>query len=303
MHELMGKTAPLKSPKELPTVAECITEELQKFIFSQTEALAHRAGDLYNTCRLLESPFLDILETEEIAGKRKSWAIGPLLPANLSDKPETQRHECLEWLDEQEPGSVVYVTFGTTTSLTDAEINALAMGLEQSNHKFLWVLREADKGNVFDGEEARRVELPQGFEERVEGVGLVVRDWAPQPKILAHPSTGGFMSHCGWNSCIESITMGVPIAAWPMHSDQPTNAVLVTEIFKIGLAVREWGDGELVRASTVEDVVRRLMGSEEGDGVRKRAEELSAVVRKATEEGGASRLEFDSFVAHITRQD
>ncbi|KAI3471618.1 hypothetical protein Pfo_028268 [Paulownia fortunei] len=257
---------------------------------------------IYNTCRLMEAPFLDILESEEVAGNRKSWAIGPLLPAKLSSaKNFESQHECLKWLDKQEPRSVIYVTFGTTTSLTDDEIKELATGLEQSKQKFIWVLRDADKANVFDGE-VRRAELPPGFEERVEGMGMVVRDWAPQPEILAHPSTGGFMSHCGWNSCIESITMGVPIAAWPMHSDQPTNAVLVTEILKVGLAVREWThSGEIVKASTVENVVKRLMDSEEGDEIRKRAEDLAAIVRQATEEGGASRLELDSFIAHITR--
>ncbi|KAI3472219.1 hypothetical protein Pfo_029707 [Paulownia fortunei] len=275
-----GQTMPVTTPERFAPIAACISDGLQYFIALQNEALAYRAGDIYNTCRLMEAPFLDILESEEVAGNRKSWAIGPLLPAKLS---------------------VIYVTFGTTTSLTDDEIKELATGLEQSKQKFIWVLRDADKANVFDGE-VRRAELPPGFEERVEGMGMVVRDWAPQPEILAHPSTGGFMSHCGWNSCIESITMGVPIAAWPMHSDQPTNAVLVTEILKVGLAVREWThSGEIVKASTVENVVKRLMDSEEGDEIRKRAEDLAAIVRQATEEGGASRLELDSFIAHITR--
>ncbi|GFP90953.1 zeatin o-xylosyltransferase [Phtheirospermum japonicum] len=86
-----------------------------------------------------------------------------------------------------------------------------------------------------------------------------------------------------------------------MHSDQPTNAVLVTEILKVGLAVREWT--EIVKAPTIESVVKRLMDSEEGEEVRKRAQELAVVVRRATEEGGASRVELDSFIAHICRDD
>lgn len=131
---------------------------------------------------------------------------------------------------------------------------------------------------------------------------MVVRDWAPQPQILAHASTGGFMSHCGWNSCLESITMGVPIAAWPMHSDQPMNTALVTDILKISVVVREWKQrSEIVKASTIENVLKRLMASSEGDEIRKRAEELSATVRRAAQPGGASRLELDSFIAHITR--
>jgi len=96
--------------------------------------------------------------------------------------------------------------------------------------------------------------------------------------------------------------MGVPIAAWPMHSDQPRNGFLVTELLKIGLTVREWEKREeLVNASTIENVVRKLMASEEGNVIRKRAEELGEAVRQSTEKGGASRMELDSFIAHITR--
>ncbi|KAL0346216.1 UNVERIFIED_CONTAM: Zeatin O-xylosyltransferase [Sesamum radiatum] len=199
------------------------------------------------------------------------------------------------------PNSVIYVSFGTTVSLSDEQIKELALGLEQSKVKFLWVLRDADRGDIFDGE-VRRAELPAGFEERVKEMGMVVRDWAPQPEILAHESTGGFMSHCGWNSCIESITMGVPVAAWPMHSDQPRNTMFVTQVLKMGIVVMDWEQRtEIVKASAIENAVRRLMASEEGEEIRKRAEELAATLRQATEAGGASRLELDAFVAHITR--
>ncbi|CAN4106598.1 unnamed protein product [Withania somnifera] len=110
------------------------------------------------------------------------------------------------------------------------------------------------------------------------------------------------MSHCGWNSSTESITMGALIAAWPLNSDQPNNGFLVTEMLKIGLIVREWEKHEeLVSASTIENVVRKLMATEEGDAIRKRAEGLGEVVRRSIENGGASRMELDFFIAHITR--
>ncbi|KAL3819774.1 hypothetical protein ACJIZ3_005679 [Penstemon smallii] len=289
-------------PKELPSYEGCTPDEINDFVALQMEPLKRRNGDIYNTCRLIEAPYLDLLDREEEVNstKRKSWAIGPILPTKLSSNGQ---QKCLEWLDKQEAKSVIYVTFGTTTSMSDEEIEELALGLEQSKQRFLWVLRDADKGNVFHGE-ARRGKLPQGFEERVKEVGIVVRDWAPQIEILAHESTGGYMSHCGWNSCIESITMGVPVAAWPMHSDQPRNTMLVTEVLKIGLVVREWTHREeLVKASTIGNVVKRLMASEEGNVIRKRAEDLGATVRQATEKGGVSRVEFDSFIAHITRDN
>ncbi|KAL4190718.1 hypothetical protein AMTRI_Chr07g77050 [Amborella trichopoda] len=129
---------------------------------------------------------------------------------------------------------------GTTVSMCAAEVRELAQGLEAIGHPFLWVLRYADKGNIFAGGEAEDTPgLPEGYEKRVRGRGLIVRDWAPQLKILRHPSTGGFMTHCGWNSCMESISMGVPMVAWPMHSDQPVNAQLVTGVLGVGVAVKE----------------------------------------------------------------
>lgn len=129
-----------------------------------------------------------------------------------------------------------------------------------------------------------------------------MRDWAPQLEILAHGSTGGFISHCGWNSSIESISMGVPIGAWPMHSDQPRNAFLITDVLKIGVEVRDWKcRDELVSSFQVEKAVRRLMASEEGDEIRKRAGELGDAVRSSVMEGGESQKDMDSFIAHITR--
>lgn len=214
-----------------------------------------------------------------------------------------QRLGCLEWLDKQEVDSVIYISFGSTTTMSDDQVRELAKGLEESGQKFIWVLRTADKGDVFEGEEEGiRPQLPQGYEERVKNRGIVVRDWAPQLEILGHPSTAWFMSHCGWNSCLESISMGVPIAAWPMHSDQPNNAILLTEVLRIGIMVRDWEhQAELVTSDAIEDVVRRLMTSKEGKETRKRAADLGEAVRGSVAEGGASRSEMESFIAHITR--
>ncbi|CAN4080888.1 unnamed protein product [Withania somnifera] len=286
--------------KKLPSLEGIMTDEATNFSASQLPYFDIRSGDIYNTSKVIEGKYLDLLAQAEINLNKKQWAIGPILPTKLNHI-SNMNNICLEWLNKQPPNSVLYVSFGTTVSFSDREIKELAMGLEQSKQKFIWVLRDADRGDIFSGE-ARKVKLPEGFEERVKEVGLVVREWAPQPEILAHSSTGGFMSHCGWNSCIESITMGVPIAAWPMHSDQPRNGFLVIEMLKIGLIVREWEKREeLVSASTIESVVRKLMASEEGDAIRRRAEEMGEAVRRSTEKGGASRIELDSFIAHITR--
>lgn len=301
--EITGKKFEVGEELEnLPSVKGVYPEGTLHFIASKTEYFKYSAGDIDNTSRVIEGTYIDLLAREGIRGNKKQWAISPRFPVKLSSTNDSKSmHKCLEWLDKQTPKSVIFVSFGTTTSLSNEEASDIAMGLEESEQKFIWVLRDADKADIFAGE-ARRIELPGGFEERMEGVGIVLRDWAPQLEILAHKSTGGFMTHCGWNSCLESITMGVPIAAWPMHSDQPLNAIFLTEILKVGIMVREWTQKEEpVKTSTIKNVVERLMASEEGDEIRKRAEELGIKVRESMEEGGHSREELDSFIAHITR--
>lgn len=152
------------------------------------------------------------------------------------------------------------------------------------------MLRDADKLDVFDTRDIRRPLLPKGFEERVKDTGMVVRDWAPQLEILGHPSTGAFMSHCGWNSCMESISMGVPIATWPMHSNQPRNALLITDVLKVGVAVMKWAEtNEKVSATMIRRAVKKLMASDEGDEIRKRAAEMSEVVREYSHGAGFFR--------------
>ncbi|KAM3339491.1 zeatin O-glucosyltransferase-like [Capsicum galapagoense] len=285
----------------IPSNENCCTPELWE-LWSKQESLEGKisSGELFNSSIVIEGLYLDLV-AKEINGLNL-WAIGPFNPLSLTEqnKDSNKCHQTFDWLDKQEPDSVIYVSFGTSTSLSNKEIEQLAVGLEKSQQKFVWVLRDADKGDVFAGDE-RRARLSEGYEERLKGRGIIVRDWAPQLEILAHPSTGGFMSHCGWNSCMESISMGVPIAAWPMHSDQPRNSQLVTKFLKIGLNVRHSCHDELITSDMVENAVRTLMASPEGDEMRKRASELSISVKQSIRDGGGNGAEMDSFITHITR--
>ncbi|XP_057547799.1 zeatin O-glucosyltransferase-like [Amaranthus tricolor] len=291
--------------ENVPSNDGCMTQEQNELASNQIKCLGFESGSIFNTSRVIEGKYVQFLEKIEskITANVKFFALGPFNPINIVSKIDEKRHECLKWLDRQEDGSVLYVSFGSTTSLTDEQIEELANGLERSREKFIWVLRRADPNDVLG--EADRVERPklsEGYEDRVKGRGLIVRDWAPQLEILAHRSVGGFMSHCGWNSCLESISMGVPILAWPMHSDQPRNAVLVTDVLRIGVLVRGWEHREkVVNSSRIEGVVKTLMGSKEGMEMRKRAKELGDEVRRSFDEGGVSWLERDSFIAHISR--
>nr|WIW42791.1 UDP-glycosyltransferase [Nicotiana tabacum] len=304
--ENMGRPFPIDAEilKDIPSLEGCFSPEFERFLKTEYEYMKFNSGKIYNTCRVIESPFLDLLSKEQLSGNKKQWALGPFNPVTLSGTKKgsnIRSDKCLLWLDKQEPNSVLYVSFGTTTSFSDEQIKEMAIGLEQSKQKFIWVLRDADKGNVFT-KDLRQIELPKGFEERVKEKGILVRDWAPQLEILSHSSIGGFMSHCGWNSCMESISMGVPIIAWPMHSDQPRNTVLITKILKVGLVVKEWARRqELVTSNMVQKAVEILMASKEGDEMRNRVKDLSAAFRKSVAEGGVKSMELDSFISHITR--
>ncbi|XP_021760783.1 zeatin O-glucosyltransferase-like [Chenopodium quinoa] len=287
---------------KIPSSEGCFTPEFEDFVSKQYKVLNFESGRLYNPCRQIEGRYMDLLEKLPTNANKKQFAIGPLHPVEIKSGCSNSRHRCLEWLDKQEKNSVIYVSFGTSISMTEEQISELAVGLERSRQKFLWVVRSADGVDIAAENDVRRPRLPKGYEDRVLDRGMVVKDWAPQLEVLAHPSIGGFMSHCGWNSCMESISAGVPIAACPMHSDQPKNSILITEVLKIGLLVRDWEQrAKGVTSTSVESAVRRLMTSKEGEEMRKRAMKLGGAVRGSVADGGSSCLEMDSFIAHICR--
>ncbi|KAK1397488.1 Glycosyltransferase [Heracleum sosnowskyi] len=301
--EMVGKPLGMDDDidKEIPSggILTTMTSEMMELLMSQSEYRKYSSGTLFNTCRAIEAPFLDVLAKVN----DKQWAIGPFNPVELCKNATKQRYNYFDWLDNQASNTVIYVSFGTTTTLTNEQIHAIAVGLENSGQKFIWVLRDADKGDIFVGD-TRVCQLPEGYEERIKlkGQGFILRGWAPQLEILAHVSTGGFMSHCGWNSCMESMSMGVPIAAWPMHSDQPHNALLVTKILKMGVVVKDWAHwDELVDSLKIEKAVKELMASKEGEELRKRAMELGTAIKRSMAEGGDTQREFDGFIAHICR--
>ncbi|XP_060212999.1 zeatin O-glucosyltransferase-like [Lycium barbarum] len=291
---------------EFPTVESTFGPNLEEYIKEEREWKLS-SGVIMNSFRELEGKYLDSLSIY-VDNNKPLWCLGPfhmLLESSIDIRDTSAQHVCLEFLDKQDVRSVLFVSFGTTTTLSQEQVNELALGLEQSNHKFIWVIREADDErmdmeNNSEGKDVK-IELPKGFEERVKGRGMVVRNWAPQLEILGHPSTGGFMSHCGWNSCMESISMGVPIASWPIHVDQPYNTVFVTNVLKIGISVWNWTRREeVVPAAAIEKSVKTLMGTPEGDKMRQRAVELSNKIKNSVSHGGLARKEVEYFISSIT---
>ncbi|KAF5197289.1 Zeatin o-glucosyltransferase [Thalictrum thalictroides] len=186
--ESMGKPAYEEGslfPEELPRISldASLSERFLKFSNQNTQwSNLYCAGNIYNTCNVIEAKYIDLLAQTQPS--KKYWAIGPFNPVTFGSGTP-RRHRCLEWLDKQPPSSVIYVSFGTMTSISDDQIAELSIGLERSEQRFVWVLRDADLGDIYT-QEGRKAQLPDGFEERIGGVGMVVRDWAPQVQILAH---------------------------------------------------------------------------------------------------------------------
>ncbi len=291
-----------------PSFQQFVTEEFLEFLGERSrvgETIPFSSGLLMNTCRALEGEFIDFVAKQMAAGGEKVFSIGPLNPLLDGSAPEQgkERHECLEWLDKQPAASVIYVSFGSISSLRDEQISELAAALRDCNQRFIWVLRDADRGNVFTGDgDSRTAKLLPEFTEATEGRGLVITGWAPQLEILAHVATAAFLSHCGWNSTVESMSHGKPILAWPMHSDQPWDAELICKYFKAGFLVRPCEQHrEVVPAARIREVFEKLMDSDEGRAVRQRATVLGEAVRADASAGGASNKNLEGFISHITR--
>ncbi|KAJ0513413.1 putative trans-zeatin O-beta-D-glucosyltransferase [Helianthus annuus] len=316
----LGRELPFEPDKicQLPAPGESISPEFSEFIKLQYDHQKNHVGNVYDSSRIIEGKFVESLKRDQVNGKYH-WAVGPFNPVEM-DSDCLDRHICLQWLDKQPARSVLYVSFGTTTTFTSDQIAELALGLERSTQRFLWVLRDADKGDgsvgvkaagpshekpLFDNYQTlhstcRSVGLPEGFEERVAGRGLVVREWAPQIDILGHLSTGGFVSHCGWNSCMEAMTAGVAVATWPIHTDQPYNAFLLSNVLGVAVVMRDWEHrDELLTSVMVEKVVRKLMDTEVGEAVRKRAAKLGGELRKSMADGGVTHEDLNSLISYI----
>ncbi|XP_003565056.1 putative cis-zeatin O-glucosyltransferase [Brachypodium distachyon] len=281
---------------------------------SMAQAVSRGGGIITNTCRALEGEFVDAVAENLAAAGQKLFAVGPLNPLLEPDYrldatahgDQQPRHECLDWLDKQPAASVLYVSFGSTSSLRGAQVKELADALHGSKQRFIWVLRDADRGNVFtadaDADTDRHANLLSEFTAQTKGTGLVITGWAPQLEILAHGATAAFMSHCGWNSTVESMSHGKPMLAWPMHSDQPWDAQFVCRHLKAGILVRPWEEhGEVTPAAAIRAAIETAMVGEEGKAMRARAMALGEAVRSCAAVGGSSREDLEVLVAHVTR--
>ena len=76
--------------------------------------------------------------------------------------------ECLQWLDCKEPKSVIYVNFGSFIFMNKLQLIEVAMGLVNSNHPFLWIIRP----DLVTGE---TTDFPFDLEVEAKGKGFIAR--------------------------------------------------------------------------------------------------------------------------------
>uniref|UniRef100_A0A0E0N243 Glycosyltransferase n=1 Tax=Oryza rufipogon TaxID=4529 RepID=A0A0E0N243_ORYRU len=262
-------------------------------------------GILVNTFESLETPALRALEDGLCVPGRATppvYSIGPIVSGGGgSDKD----HDCLRWLDAQPDNSVVFLAFGSLGRFGKKQLEEIAIGLQKSEQRFLWVVRSprTDEKNVFEplAEPDLDALLPAGFMEATRGRGLVVKLWAPQVEVLRHRATGAFVTHCGWNSTLEGITAGLPLLCWPLYAEQRLNKVFVVEEIKLGVEMRGY-DEEVVVAEEVEAKVRWVMESEGGQALRQRAAAVKDAAAEAIKEGGSSHAAFVKFLEDLQLQ-
>ncbi|CAN0909607.1 7-deoxyloganetic acid glucosyltransferase [Linum grandiflorum] len=190
---------------------------------------------------------------------------------------------CLTWLDQQPEKSVLYVNFGSITVMTADQIVEFWEGLNSSKQRFLWVMRP---GLISD-------KLPEEILLQKEGFSKVVVGWAPQEEVLNHPAVGGFLTHSGWNSTLESIAAGVPMICWPFFADQLVNSRFVSEVYNLGLDMKDVCDRKVV-----ERMVTDLM-AERKDEFRRLAAEMAALAKESVEEGGSSYRNLELLIQDI----
>ncbi|GFZ12324.1 hypothetical protein Acr_23g0007090 [Actinidia rufa] len=291
--------------KLLPTVFLDKEGGGSAMILNIAEGLKQTRGIMVNTFAELESHALDSLTNIPPV-----YPVGPVL--NLKTDPHNHPFEdIMRWLDDQPPSSVVFLCFGSMGSFGSDQVTEIARALEKSGYRFLWSLRRPPpKGKIEipgDYEDPDQI-LPEGFTERTAEIGKVI-GWAPQVAVLGHAAVGGFVSHCGWNSTLESLwSGGVPVAAWPMYAEQQMNAFEMVR--ELGLAVEikidykrdfkaEENDGVLVTAEEIESGIRQLMDG--GDEIREKVKEMSGKSRAAVIEGGSSYNSLGRFIEDVVK--
>ncbi|XP_058778822.1 7-deoxyloganetin glucosyltransferase-like isoform X3 [Vicia villosa] len=266
-----------------------------EFFIHMADRVPRASAIVFNTFTELESDVLQALSSIFPS----LYTIGPLPSllnqsghnhlASLDSNLWKEDTNCLDWLESKEHESVVYVNFGSITVMTPEQLLEFAWGLANSKKSFLWIIRP---DLVIGGS----VILSSEFVNEISDRGLIA-SWCPQEKVLNHPSVGGFLTHCGWNSTTESICAGVPMLCWPFFADQPTNSRFICNEWGIGMEINS-----NVKREEVGKLIDELMLGGNGKRMRKKVMELKKKAEENTSPGGCSYINFDKVIKEVLLQ-
>ncbi|KAK2975671.1 hypothetical protein RJ640_025967 [Escallonia rubra] len=273
--------------KDIPIIFTSNPEGLYEVIGAFIEQMKASSGIIWNSFSELEESELVTL------GQSFPLPIFPIGPfhkyfAASSSSLLAQDRSSISWLDLQKPKSVLYVSFGSIATIDETEFVEMAWGLANSMQQFLWVVRPG----TIRGTEWLEA-LPKGFLEAVGERGHIVK-WAPQHEVLAHPATGAFWTHCGWNSTLESICEGVPMICSPSFGDQMVDARYVDGVWKIGILLED-----AMERGKIERAIQRVLVDKDGEEMRERIAALKKKVNLCLQEGGSSYRSLESLVSYI----
>ncbi|XP_042055353.1 mogroside IE synthase-like [Salvia splendens] len=261
-----------------------------KLMLDQFENIAEADCILVNSFYELETEAV-----EWMAGMGKVRTIGPSIPSAYMDKRmaddrvyglsmlKPSKDTCVEWLGRRAPRSVIYVSFGSMAELGAEQMGELADGLRLSGYYFMWVVRPTEESK-----------LPDGFSSEK---GLVV-GWCPQLEVLADEAVGCFVTHCGWNSMLEALSLGVPMVGMPQWSDQTTNSKLMVDVWGVGIRAHPNQRG-VVGGAEIVRCVKHVMEDGGGEEMRRSAERWKRLAREAVDAGGTSDQNIEEFVASM----
>ncbi|KAH9766769.1 hypothetical protein WN944_017900 [Citrus x changshan-huyou] len=259
----------------------------------ETRLSAHADGLILNTFEDLEGPILSQIRNHSCPN---IYSIGPLnahLKVRIPEKTYSSSslwkidRSCMAWLDKQPKQSVIYVSFGSIAVMSRDQLIEFYYGLVHSKKSFLWVIRP-DLISGKDGENQIPEELLEATKERGYIAG-----WVPQEEVLAHSAVGGFLTHCGWNSTLESIVAGMPMICWPSFADQQTNSRFVGEVWKLGLDIKDLCDRNIVEKAVNDLMVERK------EEFMESADRMANLAKKSVNKGGSSYCNLDRLVNDI----
>ncbi|XP_029128489.1 7-deoxyloganetin glucosyltransferase isoform X2 [Cajanus cajan] len=269
-----------------------LNDVMLQFLIELTVRVHKNSTIVFNTLEELEGDVINVLSSMFPS----LYTIGPfslLLNrsphnhlASLGSNLWKEDTECLEWLESKEPRSVVYVNFGSITVMSAEQLLEFAWGLANSKKPFMWITRP---DLVIGGS----VILSSEFVNETRDRSLIA-SWCPQEQVLNHPSIGGFLTHCGWNSTTESVCAGVPMLCWPFFADQPTNCRYICNEWEIGIEI-----DSNVKREEVERLVNELMEGEKGKKMREKAMELKKKGEEKTKPGGSSYKNLDRVIKEV----